>query len=184
MRAMPSRARNRTGTTDESAKPAPRSRRSPKGKPSKPGRPSLYKAEYVRIARGVAMLGATDRELADVLGVGLSTIEDWKRDKPEFCNALKKGKAQADAVVASRLYARATGYSHKAVKIGIDAKTGAEHQVEYTERYPPDTTACIFWLKNRRPAEWRDRHELTGKDGQPLLETLVGASMANQGTRS
>ena len=46
------------------------------------------------------------------------------------------------------------------MKIVADAKTGTEHIVPYTERYPPDTTAAIFWLKNRRPDLWRDKHRI------------------------
>jgi hypothetical protein len=63
----------------------------------------------------------------------------------------------ADAEVAEKLFKRATGYSHDAVKIFNDQ--GAPLQVPYTEHYPPDTTACIFWLKNRRPDLWRDKVE-------------------------
>ena len=62
----------------------------------------------------------------------------------------------AFAEVAEKLFRRATGYSHEAVKIVADAKTKEQHIVPYVEHYPPDTTACIFWLKNRRPEAWRD----------------------------
>ena len=70
--------------------------------------------------------------------------------------SLKAGKSQADAEVADRLFKRATGYSHKDTKFATfegkitDAK-------EFTKHYPPDTIACIFWLKNRRPELWRTR---------------------------
>ena len=73
------------------------------------------------------------------------------------------GKSRADAGVAASLFHRAKGYSHDAVKIVADAKTGAEHIVPYTEHYPPDTTACIFWLKNRRKNDWRDGHDVDVK---------------------
>ena len=76
---------------------------------------------------------------------------------PEFFQSLKEGKEGADARVAQSLYRRALGWEHEAVKIVADAKTGTEHIVPYTERYPPDTTAAIFWLKNRRPDLWRDK---------------------------
>jgi hypothetical protein len=75
----------------------------------------------------------------------------------------------ADAEVAERLYRRALGYEHSSVKIFADPKTGAQLVVPYTERFPPDTTACITWLKNRRPDLWRDRTEVTGKNGGPVL---------------
>ena len=128
---------------------------------AKPGRPSRYRAEFAQQAVKLCRLGATDRDLASFFEVNEATINRWKITHPEFCESLREGKAIADAEVAEKLFRRATGYEHKAVKIVADAKTGAEHQVEYTERYAPDTTACIFWLKNRRPDLWRDRIDNT-----------------------
>ena len=128
---------------------------------AKPGRPSRYRAEFAQQAVKLCRLGATDRDLASFFEVDEATINRWKITHPEFCESLREGKAIADAEVAEKLFRRATGYEHKAVKIVADAKTGAEHQVEYIERYAPDTTACIFWLKNRRPDLWRDRIDNT-----------------------
>lgn len=124
------------------------------------GRPSKYHDLVPEQARKLCMLGATDAELADFFGISESTLNNWKTDHPEFMESLKEGKSQADAEVASKLYHRATGYSHNAVKIVANATTGQEHIVPYTEHYPPDTTAAIFWLKNRRPDLWRDKQEI------------------------
>ena len=131
-------------------------------------RPPKYNAEAPAWALRLCRLGATDAQLADAFGVAESTISRWKIEHPEFQEALKKGKAFADAEVADALFRRATGYSHPAVKIFNDQ--GAPLVVDYVEHYPPDTTACIFWLKNRQPALWRDKvqQELSGPDGQPL----------------
>ena len=139
------------------------------------GRPTLYRAEYADQARKLCRLGATDKELADFFAVDEATINRWKSAHPHFCESLKAGKQIADAEVADKLFQRATGYEHKAVKIVADAKTGAEHQVEYVERYPPDTTAGIFWLKNRRPDLWRDRIDNThsGPNGGAIPVTSV-----------
>lgn len=122
-------------------------------------RPSKYNPDYPKQAQKLCRLGATDKELADFFGVAESTLNKWKEDYPEFSESLKEGKALADAEVADKLYKRATGYEHAAVKIVANANTGQEHIVNYTERYPPDTTAAIFWLKNRRPDLWRDKTE-------------------------
>lgn len=121
------------------------------------------------------MLGATDRDLAEAFAVAESTISLWKLRHREFSEALKAGKERADANVAKSLYRRALGYEHEAVKIVADAKTGDQLIIPYIERYPPDTTACIFWLKNRRPADWRDKqdHEVTGKDGAPIAVAVT-----------
>lgn len=141
------------------------------GEKNKGGRPSDYKEEYAEQARKLCLLGATDKELADFFGVCEATINNWKIDYPVFLESLKAGKSQADAEVAEKLFRRALGYSHDAVKIVADAKTKEEHIVHYTEHYAPDTTACIFWLKNRQKDKWRDKQEteLTGKDGGPVI---------------
>lgn len=133
-------------------------------------RPSKYNLDYPKQALKLCRLGATDKELADFFGVAESTLNKWKDDHPEFSESLKEGKALADAEVADKLFKRATGYEHAAVKIVANANTGQEHIVNYTERYPPDTTAAIFWLKNRRPDLWRDRvtQEHTGANGGPI----------------
>lgn len=130
--------------------------------PSKGGRPSKYRPEYAKQSYHLALLGATDADLASAFSVRLSTVALWKRRQPEFSDALKRGKAEADANVAKSLYRRALGYSHPAVKIiavAVGNNQGAViEQVPYVERYPPDTVAAIFWLKNRRPDLWRDKH--------------------------
>lgn len=132
-------------------------------------RPPKYSPETTAVwALKLCRLGATDAQLADAFEVAESTLNRWKHDYPEFREALKKGKALADAEVADALFRRATGYSHPAVKIFNDQ--GAPLVVDYTEHYPPDTAAGIFWLKNRQPGLWRDKaqQELSGPDGQPL----------------
>ena len=134
----------------------------PRKKPEerlKTGRPSKYREEFALQALKLCRLGATDKELADFFQVAVDTINEWKNVHPEFSASLKEGKDLADAEVADKLFKRATGYSHQAVKIVANANTGQEHIVPYTEHYPPDTTACIFWLKNRQSAKWRDKVE-------------------------
>lgn len=121
------------------------------------GRPSSFKPEFVEQARKLAELGATDREAAEFFEVAESTLYLWKHTHPEFSEALKVGKETADARVEQSLYRRALGYSHDAVK--VMSYEGAAFTEPYVEHYPPDTTAAIFWLKNRRPDLWRDKTE-------------------------
>lgn len=136
----------------------------------KGGRPSSYRPEYAEQTYKLALLGATDEDLANFFGVSVQTIHNWTDRHPEFVESRKKGKAHADAKVAESLYRRAIGYEHEAVKITTHAETGHTTITPYIERYPPDTTAAIFWLKNRRPDLWRDKQvqEHTG-DGLPVL---------------
>lgn len=142
----------------------------PKGK--RPGgRPSLYKVEYPAQAEKLCKLGAVDTELADFFGVALSTLNKWKLDHPEFSESLKRGKILADAEVADKLFHRATGYKHEAVKILVVA--GSVERVPYVEHYPPDTTAAIFWLKNRQPAKWRDKPPEAGEDEDEVPKSVA-----------
>jgi hypothetical protein len=103
------------------------------------------------------LLGATDAELADFFEVSVKTLNDWKRAHPEFRASLMRGKMSADAEIADKLYHRARGYQHQAVRIFMPAGAKQPVYAPYTEHYPPDTIAAIFWLKNRRRASWRDR---------------------------
>lgn len=128
------------------------------------GRPSSYKPEFVEQARKLCELGATDIDLADFFEVSGRTIYRWQAEFPEFCQALKAGKAAADERVERSLYHKAVGYTHDAVKIFLPAGAAKPVYAPYREHVAPDTTAAIFWLKNRRPEQWRDvqKHELTG----------------------
>jgi hypothetical protein len=143
------------------AKKAPKSetRKSETLKGKHPGgRPSAYKAEFAQIAYRHCLLGATDKDLAAAFDVSESTLNLWKQKFLKFSESLKKGKADADATIAESLFHRAKGYSHKAVKIMQHEGVAFDH--EYTEHYPPDTAACIFWLKNRRPDQFRNNPEV------------------------
>lgn len=138
--------------------------------PRKPGRPTAYKPDFCEQARKLAELGATDREIAEFFNVNERTLYRWVHEYPEFCQALKVGKDVADDRVERSLYRRAIGYSHDAVK--IMQFQGEEIVVPYVEHAPPDVTACIFWLKNRRKAEWRDKVEHEHSVDEGLAEAL------------
>ena len=140
--------------------------------PEKRGRPSKYDAGFCTMVEKLCRLGATDEELADFFGIDEATLNRWKVAHPEFCESLKRGKTIADAEVADKLYRRAIGYEHAAVKIFND--NGQALVVDYVQRYPPDTTAAIFWLKNRRPDQWRDRGRGDNDaEKQPVVVKLV-----------
>ena len=138
------------------------------------GRPSKYDPSMIEQARKLCELGATDRDVANFFEISESTLNLWKGLYPEFSESLKVGKAAADERVVQSLYRRATGYAHDAVKIAVNSQ-GEITQVPFVEHYPPDTTAAIFWLKNRRKEEWRDRveNEHTGLNGGPMQFTVV-----------
>lgn len=121
----------------------------------------IYRDEFAQQARAMCQLGATDRDLADFFEVATRTIQRWQGTYPEFSAALNRGKEAADDRVERSLYSRATGYTFDSEKIFNNE--GVITRVNTTEHVPPDVTACIFWLKNRRSSEWRDKtdHEHT-----------------------
>lgn len=122
------------------------------------GRPSSYKPEFAEQTRKLCELGATDAEIADFFEVSKATITTWKAAHPDFLASLKAGKDLADERVERSLYHKAIGYTFEAVKIFPGGADGPVY-APYTEHVPPDTTACIFWLKNRRQQQWRDVHK-------------------------
>lgn len=131
----------------------------------KRGRRSLYQEEYANQALKLCLLGATDKELAEFFSVSEQTLNKWKKDFPEFLESLKKGKNIADANVASKLYNRAIGYDYeeKHFETKSSKKDAPPELVEakrIKKHVPADTTAAIFWLKNRQPEKWRDRKEV------------------------
>ena len=102
------------------------------------GRPSEYDPQILERVTKLCLLGYTDVELAESFDVSEATIYNWKKQYPEFVEAIKAGKEHADAEVASALFHRAKNTSD---------------------------TAAIFWLKNRKSKQWRDRTEIGGADG-------------------
>lgn len=125
---------------------------------SEVGRPTKYKEEYNFQVEKLCKLGATDKEIADFFDVVEDTITEWKNVHPEFSVSIKKGKIEADANVAHALYHRAIGYEHEDIDIRVVDKEIVETPL--IKYYPPDPTAGIFWLKNRRPKEWRDKQQM------------------------
>jgi hypothetical protein len=142
--------------------------------PKPVGRPTKFKAEYVKQVEKLCALGATDAEIADFFEVDPSTITNWKIDHPEFLASIKTAKADADERVERSLYQRAIGYEQDEVKIFMPAGAAEPVYAPYRAKIAADTTACIFWLKNRRSANWRDKQDF---DAAPefvaALERLI-----------
>lgn len=122
------------------------------------GRPSKFQEVFVEQAEKLAILGATDEEVALFFEVSRDTVYEWKKVHPEFSDALKKGKEIADMKVAESLFKRATGFE---VTEQEDVMyKGKKETLKKVRQIPPETLAAIFWLKNRRPNEWRDKREV------------------------
>ena len=136
-------------------------------------RPSKFKQEFIAQAEKLCKLGATDIEMADFFGVDVRTLYRWKADHEAFCQALTAGKAEADDRVERSLFAKAVGYEHDEVDIRVVMNSVVQTPIR--KIFAPDTTAAIFWLKNRRPDKWRESKavELSGKDGAAIDHSLT-----------
>tara|TARA_B100000073_G_scaffold347991_2_gene364408 strand:+ start:2738 stop:3229 length:492 start_codon:yes stop_codon:yes gene_type:complete len=141
-----------------------------------------YKEEYAEQARKLCLLGATDKDLADFFEVCEKTVNNWKKDFPDFLQSIKRGKTFADANVAESLYNRACGYTHQEEKVFVSEGSIISHEV--TKHYPPETAAVIFWLKNRDPQKWRDKQEvdLNADLSKSLADRLSRACERVEGT--
>lgn len=100
--------------------------------------------------------GATDEEIAKRLGISIASFYNFKNQFLEFLEALKETKEIVDAQVENALLKRALGYSYDEVtKEVVDGELKVTKVI--TKQVVPDTTAQIFWLKNREPSKWRDK---------------------------
>lgn len=98
--------------------------------------------------------GLTIEDVAHNCGVNKSTFYDWKKKHPELEDAIKKGAAPVDLIVENAMFKRATGYKTiERRKIKLPDGTTRVEVVE--KEVPPDTTAGIFWLANRKPQRWK-----------------------------
>lgn len=143
------------------------------------GRPSKYKPEFAEQAAKLCDLGATDHQLADFFKVSVSTVSLWKVQHQEFSDALRVSKEKADQIVEQSLFRRAMGYECDDVDIRVVGTKLVKTPMR--KIYPPDTTACIFWLKNRKPAEWRDKQEVE-HGGEVKVETIRRVIVDPNGT--
>lgn len=130
-------------------------------------RPTKYKPEFCKLAYRLSLLSATDKEISDILEVTEKTLNLWKIEYPEFLQSLKRGKEEADSRVVKRLFDRAMGYEHRDTY--ITQYQGKIIKEDIIKHYPPDTTACIFWLKNRQPDKWRDVQDISHKVELPQI---------------
>lgn len=135
---------------------------------------------------GWARDGLIDKQIAHNMGVSYTSLRDWKNQFPEIAEALRKGKEVVDREVENALYKSAIGYTQtirKPVKVRdveYDPETG--RKVREVERWvaveeeihvPPQVTAQIFWLKNRKPDQWREKNDLTLTPSNGVLESLI-----------
>ena len=139
--------------------------------------------------QGWARDGLIDKDIAKNMGVNIATLYRWKNQHSDICDALKKGKDAADRVVENALYKSACGYTETIRKpmriktIEYDPETGKKVRevekvvaVEEQIHFPAQVTAQIFWLKNRKPEQWRNMDTREQEARIKVLESKVGPS--------
>ncbi|GAB6707357.1 hypothetical protein BOVMAS04_14510 [Streptococcus uberis] len=107
------------------------------------------------LIEGWARDGLTDKQISKNIGISESTLNDWKKKFPEFSESLKQSKEIADRQVENALHKTALGFYYEE-----DMVTNQGDVVRVKKYSKPNTTAQIFWLKNRKPADWRDKQEI------------------------
>lgn len=111
------------------------------------------------LLEGWARDGLTDEQIAKNIGINRTTLYDWKKKEVNIADVLKKGKEVIDFEVENALLKRALGYEYEeeTYENGILTK-------KVKKQVPPDTTAQIFWLKNRKKEQWREKVEVVKTD--------------------
>lgn len=106
--------------------------------------------------------GLIDEQIAENIGINPATLYDWKKKYPEISEALKRGKEVVDIEVENALLKRALGYEYTETKTEEYIVEGVpvKRVTKTVKEVVPDTTAQIFWLKNRRPEQWRDKQDI------------------------
>ncbi|WP_213279309.1 terminase [Chryseobacterium indologenes] len=149
------------------------------------GRKTKYDPDqHPKNALKYSLLGLTDVQMAGAMDINPDTLYQWQKKYPDFSEAIKKGKIEADANVVSTLYKRALGHTQKykqAFKLKkVDEETGKLYDtveiVEIEDYFPPDMIATIFWLKNRQPEHWRDKKEVEIDDKRELNTSVLSDS--------
>jgi transposase-like protein len=150
------------------------------------GRPSVYPEDAPQMVYRLALLGLNNDELAVAFGVSRRTIYLWFEQYPEFKQAAEEGRLYADANVARALYKRAVGFDVEETFVTV--RKGPDGELKTIEapikkHFPPETTACIYWLNNRtrKTGRWTQsqKMEITGPGGGPIL--LAPADAAQLG---
>lgn len=134
----------------------------------KPGRKGVYDDTMPNRAFKLALAGLTDKEIAYALGISEKTMDMWKSTHVEFKEAIHKGGNNAIGNVVEAMYQKAIGYSHADTVVQL--YKGKPVIVPVRKYYPPDSTAAIFFLKNR--SRGNDNPWI---DAQRLENTTTGA---------
>ena len=131
---------------------------------------------------GWARDGLTDEQIAENMGISRSTLNEWKNKYSDISDTLKRGKEVVDRQVENALLKRALGYKYtETTKERIDGSLVVTKEVE--KEVVPDTTAQIFWLKNRKPDVWRDKQNLQVEGSLNTASSLTDEELEDRISR-
>lgn len=123
---------------------------------------------------GWARDGLTDEQIAYNMGINKATLYRWKEKYCDICDALKRGKEVVDRQVENALLKRALGYEYtETTREYIPELDEMKTTKKVTKQVAPDTTAQIFWLKNRKPDKWRDKQEYEDRTAIEKLDEIL-----------
>lgn len=141
-------------------------------------RKSTYNPKYhVPWVKSLARCGLTVDEIAKEIGVAKSTLCRWAKDDPELSDALNEGRSFADSKVEDSLYSLALGKTvtetKKRMRTDKNGEMYVSHVDVFTKEIPPNPSACIFWLKNRKPGQWRDKPNDVAEEDRPIINITI-----------
>jgi hypothetical protein len=137
----------------------------PEAPPSVPakrkvGQPTKYDPAFIPVVQNLVARGFINTEIADTLNIDERTLYNWKREHEDFAAALVRSKDQIDDMVEATLLMKAQGFERKVQKATASGKV-----VTVTEYFQPSDSAIQFWLKNRRPEQYREQRDVNVKHG-------------------
>lgn len=145
------------------------------------GADTKYRESYPDKAYKLALLGATNEFMAEFFNIDEATLYRWKNDHAEFCEAISRGKADADMEIAESLYKSAKGFQlteEHAFKVKAYDENGKQVEkvetVTLTKQMPPDYRSISFWLRNRQPHVWRDKIDVEHGGSVGVFEAQFG----------
>jgi transposase-like protein len=126
----------------------------------KRGQPTKYDPAFIPIVVNLVARGLTNQEIAQTLDVEERTLYNWRREHEDLAQALVRSKELIDAQVEASLLMKANGYERQVQKATASGKV-----VTVTEYFPPSDSAIQFWLRNRKPQEFREQRDVNVKHG-------------------
>lgn len=142
-------------------------------KPTRTYDESLHPLAALRLAAS----GSDEKQISDALKISVETLRTWKSEHPVFARALEGNPDLIDASVEAALLKRATGFYYDETTFekktsGDDGKVTFAPVKKVRKYSPPEYSAIVFWLKQRKPSEWSGKKEREDERIAKFLEEM------------